>query len=132
MCFYQAEQLTFGSQLGWMDAGQAMEFLTRRDSADELNFTRTLVQLKEKYRTFLTTVRLIAKQCHRLDLVWLFVLYPSLSALILKKLGVNTVGATAPPSSGHLRWYAASQPQYLSDPTGQLHRRYGTQLGLGR
>ena len=47
-----------------MDAGQAMEFLTRRDSAVELNFTRTLVQLKEKFQDFLTTVRHVAKQYH--------------------------------------------------------------------
>jgi hypothetical protein len=47
----------YGSQLGWMDAGQAFGFLTRGDSVDELNFTRALVQLKEKYQAFLTTVR---------------------------------------------------------------------------
>ena len=55
--FAQAQQLTYGSQLGWMDAGQALGFLTRSDSADELHFTRTLIRLKEKYQAFLTTVR---------------------------------------------------------------------------
>ena len=42
------------------DAGQALGFLTRSDSAAELNFTRTLVRLKEKYQAFLTTVRQLA------------------------------------------------------------------------
>ena len=80
------EQLTFGSQLGWMDAGQAMGFFTRHDSTDELNFTRTLVQLKEKYQAFLTVVRQLRKATQfadTMDLVELPGLCSSLPALLL-------------------------------------------------
>ena len=54
-----AEQLSYGSQLGWLDAAQALQFFRRADSADELAYTRKLVRLKVQWQAFLTTGRLL-------------------------------------------------------------------------